>query len=104
MAQSHRNAPGDSCFFLEGVGMPNSDWTPNFKYVIVHYRRITLKLSMHQFLAYATGKTPLSFKRSSEGTLKVVMVNVIEVLLSRIFSSVPYFLKYTLQNLTAYFI
>lgn len=91
MAQSHRNAPGDSCFFLEGVGMPNSDWTPNFRYVIIHYRRITLKLSMHQFLAYATGKTPLSFKRSSEGTLKVVMVNVIEVPLSRIFSSCSIF-------------
>lgn len=77
MAQSHRNVPGDSCFFLEGVGMPNSDRIPNFRNVIVHYRGITLKLSMHHFPACATGKIALSFKRSSESTLKVVMVNVL---------------------------
>lgn len=73
--------------------MPNSDWTPNFRYIIVHYRNITLKLSMHQFSAYATGKIALSFKRSSAGTLKVVMVNVIEVLLLKICGSFYVFLE-----------
>lgn len=42
MAQTHRN---DSRFFqmsLESVGMPKSDWTPNFRYVIAHYRSINI--------------------------------------------------------------
>lgn len=73
--------------------MPNSDWTPNFRYIIVHYSSIILKLSMHQFSAYATGKTALSFKRSSADTLKVVMVNVIEVLLLKICGSFYVFLE-----------
>lgn len=78
MAQSHRNV-------LE---------TPvSFRNVIVHYRSITLKLSMHQFPAYETGKIALSFKRSSGGTMKVVMVNIIEVLLSKICGSCSVFLE-----------
>lgn len=42
---------------------------------------------MQQFPAYATRTIALSFKRSSEGTMKVVMVNIIEVLLSNICGS-----------------
>lgn len=47
---------------------------------------------MHQFPAYATGKIALSFKRSSAGTLKVVMVNAI-VLLSKICGFCSVFLE-----------
>lgn len=43
---------------------------------------------MHRFSVYTTGKTALSFKRSyEEGTLKVVMLDVTEVLLSKISDS-----------------
>lgn len=42
---------------------------------------------MHRFPVYTTGKTALFFKRSYEGTLKVVMLDVTEVLLSKISDS-----------------
>jgi len=61
--------------------VPDSNWTPCFRYLIVYYRNINFKLSVHEFPIYITGKIALSSKRSYEGTLKVVTLNVTEVLL-----------------------
>lgn len=102
--QKPLETPGDSCFFpmsLEWVGVPDSVWTPSFRYLIIYYRNINLKLSVHEFPIYTTGKIALSFKRSYESTLKVVMLNVIEVLFQRAAIPAMHFLKYSLQNLTA---
>lgn len=57
-------SPGDSCFipmYLETLGVPDLDWTPNFRYLIVYYRNISLKLSVHEFPIYTTGKIAFSF-------------------------------------------
>lgn len=71
------------------------------------HRDINLQLPVHKFPTCTLGKISLSYKRSYDGKLMAAMLNVIEVLLSKIcVSPAMYFMKYSIKKkaLTAHII